>query len=153
MLLGLTGVAAIGTHYIHPRAPAWYAVSTPMRDEDVTLEAVAQRWHNDVLWIDARPKDQYAAAHAPGALLISEQDADAQLAENTEALITTKKPIVIYCSSDSCEASRKMREYILKRVPVDQIYVLHGGWKEMAGSLLGSRGLPCTAEFFTLNSL
>jgi vacuolar-type H+-ATPase subunit F/Vma7 len=89
-----------------------------------------KEWHNDVLWIDARPKEQYAAAHAPGALLINEQDAASLLADNTETLMTTKKPIVIYCSSDSCEASRKMRDYILRRVPVD-IYVLHGGWKVM----------------------
>jgi len=131
LLLGLTGVAAVVTHYVHPRAPAWYAVETPMRDEDVTWKKVTKEWHGDVLWIDARPKEQYAAAHAPGALLINEQDADSQLAENNDALMTTKKPVVIYCSSDSCEASRRMRDYILKRIPLEQIYVLHGGWKEM----------------------
>jgi 3-mercaptopyruvate sulfurtransferase SseA len=132
ILLALTAAAATATHYLHPRVPAWYAVETPMRDEDVTWDNVTQRWHKDVLWIDARPKDQYAAAHAPGALSISEQDADAQLADHMEELTTTKKTIVIYCSSDSCEASRKMREYILQRLPVPQIYVFHGGWKVLS---------------------
>jgi rhodanese-related sulfurtransferase len=139
VLLGLTAAAATLTHFFHPRAPAWYAVSEPMRDEDVTLEAVGARWKNDVQWIDARPREQYQAAHAKDALLINEQEADSLLADAMEALTTTKKPIVIYCSSDSCEAARKVRKYILERVPLEQIYVLRGGWKalEKRKDLLG----------------
>ena len=131
VLLGLTAAAATLTHFFHPRAPDWYVVSEPMRDEDVTLETVGTRWKNDVQWIDARPKEQYQAAHAKGALLINEQGADEQLADAMEALTTTRKPIVIYCSSDSCEAARKVRKYIWERVPLEQIYVLRGGWKEL----------------------
>lgn len=139
VLLGLTALAATATQYFHPRAPAWYAVSEAVRDEDVTLETIASRWHNDVLWVDARPKGQYEASHAKNALLLDEQDADALLADHMDALMTTKKPIVIYCSADSCEASRKMRTYILERIPLEQIYVLRGGWKvlEKHPELLG----------------
>jgi rhodanese-related sulfurtransferase len=142
VLLALTALAATATQLFHPRAPAWHVVSEPMHDEDVTLSTVGQRWHNNVLWVDARPRDQYAAAHAPGALLINEQEADSLLAENMEALTTTQKPIVIYCSSDSCEAARKMREYILQRIPLEQIYVLHGGWKELEGHVAEMHAQP-----------
>lgn len=131
VLLGLTAIAATLTYFFHPRAPALHAVSEPMRDEDVSLENIGARWKNDVLWIDARPRGQYAVAHAKGALLINEQESESLLADSLDALTTTQKPIVIYCSSDSCEAARKVRKYILERVPLEQIYVLRGGWKEL----------------------
>jgi 3-mercaptopyruvate sulfurtransferase SseA len=132
VLLALTALAATATQYLHPRHPAWYEVSEPAHNEDVTLQIIAQRWHNDVLWIDARPRTQFVVGHAPGAILINEQEADMALADHMEELATTKKPIVIYCSSESCDLARKMRDYIMHRVmQVEQIYVFRGGWKEL----------------------
>jgi rhodanese-related sulfurtransferase len=128
LLLLLAGSAAVGAFYLHPRAPALYAVEEPLRDDEVTLAQIQERWQGNVLWLDARPREQFEAAHIPGALLLNEQDFDNQLFELLETLQTNSKPVVIYCGSERCDASRKIRAKLLERVPIDDCSVLKGGW-------------------------
>ncbi len=128
ILLALTLVAAAGTHFLHPRAPAWYEVDESLRDDEVTLKHISQAWKSDVLWIDARPAALYAKAHIPGAININEQELEAQLIDNIALLQDNKKPVVIYCDSSSCQASRKIKDYLAQRIPAEEFYVLRGGW-------------------------
>jgi hypothetical protein len=75
----LAVAAAWGTHAWHPRAPALYLVQEPLRDDEVSMQAIQERWKGDVLWIDARIQEQFDAGHVPGALLLNEQKFDEQL--------------------------------------------------------------------------
>ncbi len=134
ILLALSLVAAAGTHLFHPRAPSWYLDSGPVADDEVTISQIEARWKGDVLWIDARVRSQFLNGHVPGALLINEQERDQQLFENIAVLQDNKKPIVIYCDSGACQASRKIRQYLVERMPVEQIFVLRGGWDLLAKS-------------------
>ena len=129
LLLVLTLLAAAGTHFLHPRAPAWFATNEPLRDDEVSLEIIAQRWHNDVVWIDARPRAQYDAGHVPSALLLNEESADQLLFEHFEKLQDNTKPIIVYCGSEACQTSRKIARFLKEKLPVTPIYVLRGGWK------------------------
>ena len=129
ILLALTLAAAAGTHFFHPRAPAWHEVEEPLRDDEVTLENLSRNWKNDVLWIDARPHGQFAKAHIPGAININEQELEAQLIDNIAVLQDNRKPVVIYCDSSACQASRKIRDYLAQRVPAEEFFVLRGGWQ------------------------
>lgn len=129
ILLALTLVAAAGTHFFHPRAPAWHEVEEPLRDDEVTLETLARDRRNDVLWVDARPRPRFEKAHIPGALNISEQELEAQLIDNIAVLQDNTKPVVIYCDSGACQASRKIRDYLAPRFPAVEFFVLRGGWE------------------------
>jgi rhodanese-related sulfurtransferase len=129
LLLGLTCVAAAATKLFHPRAPAFYQNAEPLAADEVTMTVIAQKWKGDVLWIDARPREQFEKKHVPGALLINEQERDALLADAIITLQDNKKPVVVYCDSSGCQASRKVRDYLAQNFPTMDFYVLRGGWK------------------------
>lgn len=129
ILLACALFAATGTHYLHPRAPAWYLAEEPVPDDEITLEEIAAKWQGEVLWIDARPRDQYETGHVPGALLLNEQEVNQLLQEHFEKLQDNQKPVIVYCGGEACQASRKMKEYLKERLPIEEIHVLHGGWK------------------------
>lgn len=128
ILLALSLAAAAGTHLLHPQAPAWHEVEEPLRDDEVSLEDIAKKWNNDVLWIDARPTSLYDKGHIPGAININEQGLESQLFDHITVLQDNKKPVVIYCDSGACQASRKIREYLMHRLPIEEFHVLRGGW-------------------------
>jgi rhodanese-related sulfurtransferase len=129
LILLATLVAATGTHFLHPRAPQWFVKDEPLAADEVTLDSIQQQWHGVVLWIDARPRDAFVAAHFPGALMLNEQAADALMFEHIETLQNNTKPVVVYCDGHACQASRKMAAYLRERLPGSAIYVLRGGWK------------------------
>ncbi len=127
-MLGLAVLAAAATHCWHPRAPAWYLAQETLAEDEVSLASIEQRWQGKVLWIDARLREIYNKGHVPGALLLNEQELDALLTEHFERLQDNKLPIVIYCDGHACQASRKMRAYLMQTVGLTNVWVLHGGW-------------------------
>lgn len=129
ILAVLAALLGVATHFLHPRAPAWYLTEEPLRDDEVTLERVQSEWKGDVLWIDARPTDQFEAGHVPEAKPLNEQSFDDQLFELLETLQTNTLPVIIYCGGESCHASRTVRQKLLERVPLENVFVLRGGWK------------------------
>jgi rhodanese-related sulfurtransferase len=128
-LLLATLAAAIGTHLLHPRAPQWFAKDEPLAVDEVTPDVIQQKWRGEVLWIDARSRAAYNAAHIPGALLLNEQEANALMFEHIEKLQGNSRPIVVYCDGHACQASRKIAAYLRERLPGAEIYVMRGGWK------------------------
>lgn len=128
VLLLLSAVVAVGVHFWHPMAPAWYLVVTPLQEDEVTVERVKGEFGGKVLWLDARPEDQYAAGHVPGAKLLNEQGFSGQLFELIEVLQMNTLPVVIYCGGEKCEASRKIKERLLESLPLENLWVLKGGW-------------------------
>ena len=129
ILVGCTALAAAGTQWFHPRAPRqWYLSQEPLRSDEVTVDSVEQKWHGDVLWMDARPRSQYVAGHVPGALSFSEQEAEQLMSQYFLQLQDNTKPIVVYCGSEACQTSRKMADYLRPLLPTESVYVLRGGW-------------------------
>lgn len=130
ILMTLTVAAATGTHFLHPKAPAWYLDQQPLGEDEVTLGDITQRWQGQVQWIDARPRSDFEKAHVPGAWLLNEQEADVLMFDLFEKLQDNDKPLIVYCSGEACQASRKIRQYLKERVGSQEIYVLRGGWAE-----------------------
>lgn len=129
LILGIISVAAaLATHAWHPRAPALHLVEEPLRDDEVSMAVIQGRFGGEVLWIDARPQEQFDEAHVPGALLLNEQKFDEQLVQQLDALQSNEKPVVVYCSGQKCEASRKIMEKLKEMGFVQQAFVLKGGW-------------------------
>lgn len=128
VLLLLAAGAAWATHTWHPRAPSLYLVQEPLRDDEVSMKTIRERWQGQVLWIDARIKEQYDAGHIPGAVLLNEQHFEEQLFGLLDTLQTNTKPIILYCNAAKCDASRKILERLKQTLPIENAYVLKGGW-------------------------
>jgi rhodanese-related sulfurtransferase len=130
ILLALAGMGALLTKGFHPLAPALYLQNEPLSEDEVTMEMVAERWGEEVIWIDARQGEAYEEGHIPGALLLNEQGWTDQLWEIWPALETGSTPVVVYCDSRACHASRKIAERLRQNTGREGIYVLKGGWAE-----------------------
>lgn len=130
VILLLATVAATAAFQFHPGAPALYAIQEPLKADEIGLKEIQERWQGDVIWLDARPQDQFDKEHIPEAKLLNEQGFEDQLLELLQTLQTTDKPIIIYCSGQKCEASRKVREKLLTMVPIEKetCFILKGGW-------------------------
>lgn len=128
ILMLLVATAAWATHAWHPRAPALYLVEEPLRDDEVSMQVIQQRWKGKVLWIDARLKEQYDEEHIPGAVLLNEQHFEEQLFGLLDTLQTNTKPIILYCNAAKCDASRKILERLKQTLSIENAFVLKGGW-------------------------
>ena len=128
VLVFLAAAAAMATYHWHPRAPALYAIQEPLREDEIDAAEVQKRWAGQVIWLDARPRDQFETEHIPAAMNLNEQAFDQQLLEILDTPQTATKPVVIYCGGQKCEASRHVREKLMSVVALDECYVLKGGW-------------------------
>ncbi|MFN0077779.1 MAG: rhodanese-like domain-containing protein [Prosthecobacter sp.] len=128
-LVLLATTATWATYVWHPRAPALYLAQEPLRDDEVSMQVIQERWQGDVLWIDARIQEQFDAAHIPGALLLNEQGFDQQLFNYLDTLQANTKPIIVYCSAAKCDASRHVLERLKQTLPIENAFVLKGGWQ------------------------
>lgn len=92
---------------------------------------VAQSWGPNVLWIDARPEDEFERDHIPGAILLNEDRWNELLPRFLQEQWSPEKKIVVYCSSQSCnlagDVARRLRE---EAKLSNEIRVLKGGWEE-----------------------
>ncbi len=129
ILLIATVLAGAATQAFHPRAPAWYLTEAPLAEDEVTPQMVQEKWQGKVFWIDARLRNEFEAGHIDGAILLNEQERDQLLFEHFERLQDNTLPVVVYCGLDTCQASRKMKDYLKERLPIAEIYVLKGGWE------------------------
>lgn len=128
LLLILSAGAGVAVHFFHPLAPAWYAVVAPPAEDEVTMEQIQSKWGGKVLWLDARTEVLFSLGHIPGAKLLNEQGFDGQLFELIEVLQTNDLPVVIYCGGEKCEASRKIKTRLVESLPLENVWVLKGGW-------------------------
>ena len=98
--------------------------------EMVTVEQ-ARAWGENAIWIDARPDEEFARDHVPGAVSLNE-DRWNELLPQFLAVWSPEKKIVVYCSSQSCNASREVAHRLRNQAqpPMQNVFVLEGGWEE-----------------------
>ena len=118
----------------HPDRPPFYLVAGQLRKDEVELEQVL-KWANDkgVVWIDARSRQDYEKSHVDGAFLLNEMEDFYKLLEPIWSEIQNKAdlPFIVYCSSESCLASRKVSEKLRETVGIAEVYILEGGLKSL----------------------
>ena len=88
----------------------------------------ARAWGGNVIWVDARPDDEFASDHVPGAISLNE-DRWNELLPEFLAVWSPGKKIVVYCSSLSCNASREVARRLRKEAQLPDVFVLEGGWE------------------------
>lgn len=102
----------------------------------ISLEEARQGFERQaLLFLDARPRDQYVQGHIRGALSLPWQDAEDCFLEVAEHL-DSGKPMVTYCDGETCELSHDLALF-LKASGFDNIRVLVNGW-----TLWREAGLP-----------
>jgi rhodanese-related sulfurtransferase len=104
---------------------SWRSAIAP--SEMVTVDQ-ARAWGDSAMWVDARPDDEFARDHVPGALSLNE-DRWSDLLPQFLAVWSPGKKTVVYCSSLSCNASREVARRLRKEAQLSDVFVLEGGWE------------------------
>jgi rhodanese-related sulfurtransferase len=99
----------------------------------IGLEDALAAFHaRSALFIDARPENEYAEAHIPGAVNIppySFEDRYLELMEQVEEAST----IVVYCSGVECSDSIEVAERLLEIGRAD-VRIFEQGWRAWVGA-------------------
>lgn len=127
VLIALACLPAIGEGFYFRNKVSWE--SAIPASELVTVDQ-AKAWGDGAIWVDARPDDEFAREHVPGAFSLNEDHWNDLFPAFRDQWSPDKK-IVVYCSAESCNLARdvakKLREE--EQLPND-IRVLQGGWEE-----------------------
>lgn len=102
-----------------------WAADEPLAPGEVRA-ATAREWGDKVQWVDARPRDKYAAGHLPGALLLNEDEWIKLVPPFLDAW-DPDRPVVVYCDGGSCEASHAVARRLRDELKIGEVYVLKGG--------------------------
>ena len=118
--------AAVQALYLRERIP-WQA---RVAESDFVEVDTARGWGADVIWIDARPSDEFERDHVPGAVSLNEDRWGEGLSQFLATQWSPEKKIVVYCSAATCnlaeDVARRLREEA--KLP-NEIRILKGGWE------------------------
>jgi 3-mercaptopyruvate sulfurtransferase SseA len=90
------------------------------------------------LFVDARPAEEYARAHLPGAVSLPFQTLEKYSATVAQVLISDKPP-VLYCTGSECEDSLLLALH-LRKLGRKDVSVFIGGLKLWQSELLDTEG-------------
>ena len=102
---------------------------SPIPASEMITVTQARAWGGNAIWVDARPDEEFARDHVPGALSLNE-DRWNELLPQFLAAWSPEKKIVIYCSSQSCNASREVAHRLRNEAQLPNVFVLKCGWEE-----------------------
>ena len=90
--------------------------------------ATVRAWGEQVLWVDARHREEFEAGHIEGAVLLNEDEWGALIAAFLNEW-DPDKPIVVYCDGGGCQASKAVAGRLITELKLERVHVLKGGWK------------------------
>ena len=102
---------------------------SPIPASEMITVTRARAWGGNAIWIDARPDEEFARDHVPGALSLNE-DRWNELLPQFLAAWSPEKKVVVYCGSEGCNASREVARRLRKEAQLPNVFVLEGGWEE-----------------------
>jgi rhodanese-related sulfurtransferase len=125
LLIALAFVPAIGEALYFRDKISWQS-----RDRDSEMVDVdrAQSWGANAMWVDARPDNEFERDHVPGAILLNE-DRWNELLPQFLGQWSPEKKVIVYCSSQSCNASREVAKRLRDEAQLKDVFVLDGGWE------------------------
>lgn len=134
--LVLTAAWFVAFHRVLPLIPAVQLVDSGgkntrlLMQNDVSAisldEFLAIYQQANVVLIDARQPDEYAAGHIPGALNIPYDRADDYMAQLEN--MKDKQTAITYCDGADCMASIELAQQIVFLFPT--VYAFFGGWEQ-----------------------
>jgi rhodanese-related sulfurtransferase len=126
VLLALAFLPGIGEAVYFRDKVSWR--SSVAASDSVTV-AQARTWGSNVLWVDARPNEDFSSDHVQGAVSLNE-DRWNELFPQFQAAWAPNKKVVVYCSSHSCNLSRDVARRLREDARIPDVFVLDGGWEE-----------------------
>jgi rhodanese-related sulfurtransferase len=125
ILLALALAPGVGEAVYFRHRISWQSAVLP--SELVTVDQ-ARTWGGNVIWVDARPDEEFASDHVPGALSLNE-DRWNELLPQFLAVWSPGTKVVVYCSSLSCNTSREVVRRLRREAQLPDVFVLEGGWE------------------------
>ena len=128
ILVALAFLPGIGQAIYFRDKVSW---QLPVPASEMVTVVQARAWGENAIWIDARPDEEFARDHVPGAVSLNE-DRWNELLPQFLGVWSPEKKIVVYCSSQSCNASREVAHRLRNQAqpPMQNVFVLEGGWEE-----------------------
>jgi rhodanese-related sulfurtransferase len=105
---------------------SWWS---PVPASEMVTATQARAWGENTIWLDARPDNEFARDHVPGALQLNE-DRWSELLPQFLAAWSPEKKVVVYCGSEGCNASLEVARRLRKEAQLPNVFVLEGGWEE-----------------------
>lgn len=121
-----------------PRLPPNNDALPPPQQETVravTYEQVRMMLRNeDVLFLDARRRDEFESGHLPRARNVDVQlfEMDPNYRSQVMQMLYSldkRRPVVTYCGGGNCELSHKLSE-LLVSIGFEHVFIYLGGWNE-----------------------
>jgi rhodanese-related sulfurtransferase len=126
ILAALAALPAIGEGVYFRDKISWQ--SPIPASESVTVDQ-AKSWGESAIWVDARPDDEFAKDHVPGAYSLNEDRWNELLPQFLPNWSPDKK-IVVYCSAESCNLAKEVAKRLRDEAQLQNVFVLKGGWEE-----------------------
>jgi len=126
VLVALAFVPAIGQAVYFRDKVSW---QSPVPSSELVTVAQARAWNADAIWVDARPDEDFTRDHVPGAVSLNE-DRWNELLPQFLATWSPDKKVVVYCSTQNCNASREVAKRLRDEAQLKNVFVLQGGWEE-----------------------
>ena len=126
MLIALAFMPAIGEAIYFRNKVPW---QSPIPASELVTVDQARSWGDSVIWVDARPDNEFERDHIPGAILLNE-DRWNELLPQFLGQWSPEKQVVVYCSAQSCNASREVAKRLREEAQLKNVFVLDGGWEE-----------------------
>jgi rhodanese-related sulfurtransferase len=101
---------------------------SPIPPSELVSVDQARAWGQNAIWVDARPDEEFARDHVPGAIALNEDQWNKSLPQFLAAWSPGKK-VVVYCSAESCDLAREVAERLRKEAQIADVFVLEGGWE------------------------
>jgi len=109
---------------------AWRPNALPWDVAELEIELAAAGTLEDAIWVDARVDEDFESAHLEGALLVNEESWEGGFVQVLDVWFPDR-PIVVYCSSQSCLRSHHVAKRLREELGVENVYSLKGGWEAL----------------------
>jgi rhodanese-related sulfurtransferase len=99
-------------------------------ESDFVEVDTARGWGGNVIWIDARPSEEFERDHVPGAVSLNEDRWGEMLPQFLAKDWSPEKKIVVYCSAASCNLAEDVARRLRAEAKLpNEIRILKGGWE------------------------
>jgi rhodanese-related sulfurtransferase len=126
LLIALAFAPAISEAIYFRNKVSWHS---PIPASELVTIDQARSWGDNVIWVDARPDNEFERDHIPGAILLNE-DRWNELLPQFLGQWSPERNVVVYCSAQSCNASREVAKRLREEAQLKNVFVLDGGWEE-----------------------
>ena len=125
ILAALALLPGIGEAIYFRNKVSW---QSPIPASEMVTLTQAYAWNENTIWVDARPDAEFEREHIPGAVLLNE-DRWNELLPQFLGQWSPEKRVVVYCSAQSCNASREVAKRLRDEAQLKNVFVLDSGWE------------------------